>query len=442
MSKMLSDIEQILSREGLFERWLQVERALTNAQAKLGIIPETVALEISSKAKVQFLDMTKYDEIYEKTGHPMVSLLKLLEKAVGTSSGQYVHLGATTQDIIDTAMVLAIKATIEATEEKLISMIGLTCGLAKKYANTPMMGRTHNVQALPITFGYKAAIWASELSRCLERLRECKKRVLAVQLSGAVGSMVSFGSNGMEIQQLMSQELELYVPDICWHASRDRYGEFASEMALTGTCIARIAQEVYALMASEYGELSEYWGDGRVGSSTMPHKVNPTNTQHIIAKATHLRYASAEVMEWMLVDHERNMQHFIGERTKMEQVCLYIAEVLDRGESLLDTLVVNEENMLRNLYCLGGLTQSENVMLELGKKIGKQNAHGIIGKVAVNAFQNHLNFEDELCKTPKIAEVIGIDKIHDLLDPMKYIGQCPEMAMTVADKLMQSCDEK
>lgn len=436
MSKMLTGIEQMLSKEGLFERWLQVEKALANAQAKLGVIPETAAKDISQKARGEFLDMEKYDEIYEKTGHPMVSLLKLLEKTVGSDSGQYIHLGATTQDIIDTAMVLAMKTTIESAEEKLTSMIQLTCGLAKKYAHTPMMGRTHNIQALPITFGYKAAIWASELSRCRDRLAESKKRILAVQLSGAVGSMVSFNKDGMEIQALMAKELELNVPDICWHASRDRYGEFASLMALTGMCVGRIAQEVYSLMASEYGELSEYWGEGRVGSSTMPHKVNPTNTQHIIAKATHLRYACAEIMEFMLVDHERNMQHFIGERTKMEQICMYAAEVLDRGETLLDTLVVNETNMLRNLHSLGGLTQSENVMLELGKKIGKQNAHSIVGKTAVHAFLNHLNFEEELCRTPEIADEIGVEKIHNLLDPMNYIGQCPQMAIAVADKLV------
>jgi len=188
-------------------------------------------------------------------------------------------------------------------------------------------------------------------------------------------------------------------------------------------------------MGTEYGELSEYWGDGRVGSSTMPHKVNPTSTQHILAKACHLRYASAEVMEFMMVDHERNMQHFIGERTKMEQICLYAAEILDRGAELLGTLVVNEENMLRNLNMLGGLTQSEHIMLELGKTIGKQNAHGIVGKIAVSSFQEHRNFEEELCRNEEITKVLSSEKIHELLDPLQYIGKCPQMARETSEKI-------
>lgn len=437
MEKILPQIEALLSREGMFDRWLQVEKALANAQGKLGMIPKDVAADIVGHAKVECLAMEKYDELYQKTGHPMVSMLRLLETAVGGEACQYIHLGATTQDIIDTAMVLALKGTLEAAEPVLGAMGRAACRLAEKYADTPMMGRTHNVQALPITFGYKAAVWASELYRCMERLRESRKRILVLQMSGAVGSLVSFGEYGEKIQELMAEELGLSVPDICWHASRDRYGEFAVQAALLGACAGRIAKEVYELMGTEYGELSEYWGAGRVGSSTMPHKVNPTNTQHILAKASHLRYGAAEIMELMLVDHERNMQHFIGERTKMEQICLYTAEVLDRGCELLETLIVQEENMRRNLNRLGGLTQSEHIMLELGRKIGKQNAHEKIGKIAVHTFQEHLDFEEELCSRAEITKDLPAEEIHDLLNPLAYLGKCPEMAVRVSRELME-----
>ncbi|MCU6762324.1 3-carboxy-cis%2Ccis-muconate cycloisomerase [uncultured Roseburia sp.] len=440
MEKMLSKMQNILSREGLFTRWLKVEKALASAQAKLGIIPEQMAGEIADHAGIEHLQMEKYDEIYEKTGHPMVSVLRLLEEAIDGPAGQFIHLGATTQDIIDTAMVLAVKETLDLGENTLVNMINATCKMARKYADTPMMGRTHNMQALPITFGYKAAVWASELYRCLERLRESRKRVLALQMSGAVGSMVSFGKFGEKIQELMAEELGLQIPDICWHASRDRYGEFAAQMGLMGTCLGRIAGEIYSLMGTEYGELSEVWGKDRVGSSTMPHKVNPTNTQHILAKASHLRYASAEIMEFMMVDHERNMQHFIGERTKMEQICLYTAEIMDRSCELLDTLVVNEENMFHNLNRLGGLTQSEHVMLVLGEKIGKQNAHKIVGNIAVTAIYQHQNFAKELCKVREVAEVLSKEEIYDLLDPVKYIGDCPKFAVRTADELLRKLE--
>lgn len=437
MEKILPGIEALLSREGLFRRWLQVEKALANAQGKLGVIPREIAAAIAKRAEVECLAMEKYDELYQKTGHPMVSMLRLLEEAVGGEAGQYIHLGATTQDIIDTAMVLAVKETLEAAQPVLAGMGKAACRLAETYADTPMMGRTHNVQAQPITFGYKAAIWASELYRCMERLKESKKRILTLQMSGAVGSMVSFGAYGTGIQEFMAEELGLSVPDICWHASRDRYGEFASQMALIGACAGRIAKEVYDLMGTEYGELSEYWGAGRVGSSTMPHKVNPTNTQHILAKAAHLRYAAAEITELMLVDHERNMQHFIGERSRMEEICLDTAEILDRGCELLETLTVQKENMLRNLNLLFGLTQSEHIMLELGKKIGKQKAHEKVGEIAVRAFQKHLDFEKELCGQTEITDILPAEEIHDLLNPLAYLGRCQELAVGVARDLME-----
>lgn len=439
--KMLEHIKQILSREGMFERWLAVEKALAAAQKELGIIPDEAAEQIAAKAEVKNLDFDQYDELYAKTGHPLVSMLKLLEKAVGGDAGQYIHLGATTQDIIDTATVLAVKYTMEDAEEKLKSIIRHTCDLAEKHASTPMMGRTHNVQALPITFGYKAAIWASELDRSLERIRESKKRVLAIQLSGAVGSMVSFQPNGKAIQKLMAEELGLQIPDISWHASRDRLGEFAADMALLGCALGRIAQEIYLLMGTEFGELSEYWGEDRVGSSTMPHKVNPTSTQHMMGKATALRYKSAAVQELMLVDHERNMQHSIEEEKTVEEICIYIAELLDRGEELMRTLVVNEENMLFNLHKLGGLTQSERIMLELGKTIGKQHAHELVNKIAVDSFMNHKIFEEELKADKKICGILGEQNIHELLDPMNYIGDCPAMAAAVAKDLRRKVGE-
>lgn len=436
MEKISPEIEFLLSREGLFSRWLTVERALANAQAALGIIPETAAEEIAKYARVGYLDMDKYDEIYEKTGHPMVSMLKLLENAIDGPAAQYIHLGATTQDIIDTAMVLAIRETMDQTRRKLVSLVRSAAGLAKKYAHTPMMGRTHNIQALPITFGYKAAIWAGELYRCIERLDEGHNRILVLQMSGAVGSMVAFDGYGDAILEHMAGELGLNVPDICWHASRDRYGEFVNQMALIGGALGRIAQEIYSLMGTEYGELSEYWGDGRVGSSTMPHKVNPTSTQHIMSKAMELRYNAAQMMEYMLVDHERNMQHFIGERKIMEETCLCVSQILDLGDELLATLVVNEDNMWRNLNRLGGLTQSENVMLAYGKKAGKQNAHSKIGKIAVHAFMEHQNFEEVLKKDEDIVQALGKETIHELLNPLKYMGRCPEIAENMADGLL------
>jgi hypothetical protein len=213
----------------------------------------------------------------------------------------------------------------ELVRDKLISIQNSALDLSEKYADTTMMGRTHNIHALPITFGYKAAIWADELERCIQRLDHSRDRILVLQMSGAVGSMVSFGNDGPAIQQKMAEDLGVNVPGICWHASRDRLAEFTCEMALIGGCLGRIAQEIYLLMGTELGELSEPFAKGTVGSSTMPHKVNPTSSQHMMSLARDIRYHNAAVLEMMLVDHERDIMHFVGERQHIEACCIAVA---------------------------------------------------------------------------------------------------------------------
>lgn len=435
MKAIAPEINSVFDRDGKFARWLEVEAALAGAQAELGIIPGHIADDIRAAAHVEKLDLSRYDELYRKTGHPMVSMLRLLEAAAGAESGQYIHLGATTQDVIDTGTVLALKKMFDLTGEKLRSIQASALDLSERYADTPMMGRTHNIQALPITFGYKTAIWADELQRCIDRLEESRERILALQLSGAVGSMVSFGKDGSAIQERMARTLGLSVPGICWHASRDRLAEFTGQLALIGGCLGRIAQEVYLLMGTEFGEVSEPFAKGTVGSSTMPHKINPTSSQHMMSCARDIRYHNAAVQEMMWVDHERNIMHFVGEREHVEAACLAAAELLDRADELLAGLQVNEKNMLANLNRLGGLTQSEHVMLELGRAIGKQNAHELVNEIAVDAFRNGKNFEEELSRNAKVAAVLSPERIHQLLDPLQYIGACPELARQTAARL-------
>lgn len=435
MKPILPEAEELFSRDGRFARWLQVEAALASAQAALGIIPQKIAGDIREAAHVEKLDLDRYDEFYRKTNHPMVSMLRLLEAAAGPESGQYIHLGATTQDVMDSAMALALKKMSEWTRAKLVSIQNSALDLSETYADTLMMGRTHNIQALPITFGYKAAIWADELERCIQRLDQSQERILAIQLSGAVGSMVSFGEDGAAIQAHMANELGLSVPAVCWHASRDRLAEFTGELALTGGCLGRIAKEVYSLMGSELGELSEPWERGKVGSSTMPHKINPTTSQHMMSLARDIRYHHAAVLEMMWVDHERDIMHFVGERQHIEACCVAAAELLDRADDLMAGMQVNERAMLANLDKLGGLTQSEHVMLELGRKIGKQRAHELVNEIAVDAFHQGESFEEKLKQNGTVVQALGSDEIHALLDPVQYVGKCPEIARNVAKAL-------
>lgn len=435
MEKILPDITRLFSREGMFSRWLTVEASLARAQARLQIIPQHVAQDIIDNARVENLDLARYDELYEKTGHPMAAMLKLLEAAAGPASGQFIHLGATTQDVMDTALMLAIQKMYTDIEFKLKSLLRTVAGLCERYADTPMMGRTHNIHALPITFGYKTAIWGDEMCRALDRLQQGRSRVLALQMSGAVGSMVSFEGRGGEIQSLMAVDLGLAMPDICWHVARDRFAEFIGELALLAGLLGRIALEIYLLMGSETAELSEPWDSGKVGSTAMPHKINPTSSQHMMSLARDIRYHHGAILEMMWVDHERNIMHFVGERQHIEAACIAMAELLDRADDLLANLVVNERNMLENIRKLGGLTQSEHVMRELGRAIGKQHAHELVSEIAVHAYQNQQNFAELLRQSEAVTQHIDPKKIDELLDPMPYLGECPAMARQIAAQL-------
>ena len=418
--------EVLFSDRARFQRWLDVEASLARAQAALGMVPEEAARSISDKARIDLVDLTRYEDLYRQTGHPMVAFLRLFQPIVEGDAGQFVHLGATTQDIMDTATMMALRDARAIFEESLLRIESALLDLAERHADTLMVGRTHAVQALPITFGYKVAVWAREIRRDIERLKRCEP-LFVLQLSGAVGTMAAFGPKGAEIQALVAQDLGLSVPDICWHASRDRLAEFAGVLAVVGGGLARIAQEVYRLMATEVDELREPWQPGIVGSSTMPHKVNPQACQTMMSLARRLRYDSALVMEVMLVDHERNLEHFLGEREALERACTTMGELLAIGEHVSAGLTVNPAMMKRNLDLLNGLLLSESVMIELGARVGKQRAHEIVYDDAMKSIQTGVSFRDALLDDPRVSDHLGKEEIDTLLEPERYAGLASQM---------------
>jgi adenylosuccinate lyase len=421
-------MNQIFSEKARFQRWLDVEASLARIQASLSIIPKEAADTISRKANVALLDLKKYKEMYQQTGHPMVAMLRLFQPIVEGGFGQYIHLGATTQDIMDTAMMLALKKAHEIIYASLRRIELDLLNMAEQHADTLMVGRTHAVQALPITFGYKVAIWAREIRRNIQRLKECRGRIFVVQLCGAVGTMAAFGSKGPEIQSLVAKDLGLGDSDISWHASRDRLAEFANLLALIGAALGRIGQEVYLLMATEVGEVCEPWQKGVVGSSTMPHKVNPQIAQSMRDLARKLRYNASFVTEAMMVDHERNLDHFLGEREKMEESCLIMGELLTYGEDMAKNMTVDPGRMKTNLGLLKGLLLSESVMIELGKKMGKQSAHEVIYEDAMKSMKDGVDFKQVLMEDARVSQHLTRSEIDRLLSPEEYIGLAPRMA--------------
>jgi adenylosuccinate lyase len=421
-------MQAIFSDNARFQRWLDVEASLAKAQAALGIIPKEAAEAISRKARVELLDLVRYKEKYLETAHPMVALLRLFQPIVEGGAGQYVHLGATTQDIMDTSTILALKGAQGVIFESLRRIELALLSLAEEHADTIMAGRTHGVQALPITFGYKAAIWAREVRRSIERLKECRNRVLVVQLSGAVGTMAAFGLSGPEIQSLVAKDLGLGAPDISWHASRDRLVEFVNILVLIALALGRMAQEVYRLMATEVGEVCEPWQRGVVGSSTMPHKVNPRISENMVSFARKIRYAAAFVTEVAMVDHERNLEHFLGEMEKLEESCRNMGGLLTYGEDMAANMTVDAYRMRKNLGLTNGLMLSEAVMIELGKKIGKQSAHEVVYEDAMKAIKERVDFAQVLLEDTRVNQHLSEADLDKLLNPMEYIGLAPLMA--------------
>jgi len=422
-------MKQIFSHEALMQRWLDVEAALARAEASLGIIPDEAAKEISRKAKLELLDMKKLEETQQQVWLPTVAFIRTFQSICEGDAGQYIHWGATSQDLTDTAQILQLKEAYDVIYRSLRQIEADLLGMAEQHANTIMTGRTHLVHALPITFGYKVAIWVREIRRHVERLKECRKRLLVGQLSGAVGTLASFGEKGPEVQaEMLKRELDLEVPDIAWHASRDRFAEFVNLLAMIAATLARIANEVHLLMSTEIGEISEPWRKGLVGSSTMPHKRNPFVTETMLSLAKKVRYNAAIMTEVMIVEHERDGNFLLEEADTLTESCTIMGEILTCAESLAKGMVIYPERMQKNLGILGGLMMSERVMLELGYKIGKQTAHGVVREDCIKAIEENIEFKRVLLENPRVNQYLSESDIDRILDPVRYVGLAPQIA--------------
>lgn len=425
-------MKHIFNEEAQWQRWLDVEAALARAQGALGVIPKEAAEEISRKAKVELLDMKKLAEIQQQIWLPTVALVRTLQSVCQGDTGQHIHWGVTTQDIVDTAQMLQLKEAHKVIYQSLRQIEADYLDMAEQHAETVMAGRTHGIHALPITFGYKVAIWVREIRRHVERLKECRKRLLVGHISGAVGTMASFGEKGPQIEALTLKELGLEVPDICWQASRDRLAEFANLLAMIAGTLGRIANEVHLLMSTEIAEVSEPWREGLVGSSTMPHKRNPILTETSVSLAKKVRYNAALITEVMVVEHERDLNFMVEELDALVESCLIMGELLTHAENLAKGLIVHPERMKKNLDALKGLMMSEGMMLQLGHKVGKQTAYNIVYEDSMKATEGGVGFKQVLMKDARVNQYLTEADIDRILNPEGYIGLAPQMARDIA----------
>ncbi len=416
----------VWSDEALVARYVETEVALALAEARVGVIPNDAAKEIAAKADAAKMDLAVLKSETDIVGYPIIGIVHQMAKQCG-EAGRYVHWGATTQDIMDTATVLQLRAALDIIGADLDAVAGALENLASKHRDTVMAGRTHMQHALPVTFGYKAAVWLSSVRRDKARLAALRDRLLVVQFSGAAGTLASLGDKGLEVQSALADELGLAVPDITWHAARDTIAEAGSALAILAGGLAKIATDVMLMMQTEVAEAFEPFVKGRGGSSTMPQKRNPISCEMILAIAKAVRSDAGLLLDAMAADHERATGPWHLEWIALPRAFIATAGALHQARFMLEGLIVDGERMRRNLDITGGLIVAEAAMMALAPHTGRGAAHEIVYDCCRDALSNGTTLLEQLEKRPDVTQHLDKAALARVVDPAGYLGTAREM---------------
>jgi 3-carboxy-cis,cis-muconate cycloisomerase len=420
-------MRRIFSDEARVQYYLDIEAALAVVQARLGIIPAEAAVEIGRHCFAEQFDFAKLKAQTERIGYPVLPVVQQLVALCDRGLGEWCHWGATTQDITDTATILAIRDALVLVEEDLGAICAALAALARRYRDTPMAGRSNLQQAVPITFGYKMAVILAGFQRHRERLRELRPRVLTGEFGGAAGNLSSLGRDGLRVQEALMAELGLGVPEIAWHTMRDRIAEAGCFLGLvTGTC-GKVSMDVKLLMQTEVEEAYEPFAAGRGSSSTMPQKRNPISSNYIHACAALVRQHVAALLDAMVEDHERSTGPWEIEWVAVPEIFSLAAGALAHTRFVLEGLQVDPERMRRNLDLTGGLIVSEAVMMGLGPHLGRQRAHDLVYDICRDVAAGAGTFLDLLAANAEIAAHLDRAALAKLVDPANYLGLSVEM---------------
>jgi 3-carboxy-cis,cis-muconate cycloisomerase len=412
----------VFADEARLQRMLDVEAALARAQAKLGLIPAEAAREITAEADVSRFDLAAIGRGTELVGYPIVPLVKALGEACAGDAGRWVHWGATTQDIMDTALVLQLREALDLIRQDLAGAEAALVDLARRYRDTPMAGRTHTQHALPITFGFKCALWLAPLQRHAERLARLRSEIAVVQFGGAVGTLASLGAEGIRVIDGLAAELDLRTPPIAWHVGRDGLAEVAGFLGLLTGSLGKIATDVALLMQAEVGEVAEPYQEGRGGSSTMPQKRNPIACEFILACAANVRQLVPVMLGAIVQDHERATGAWHAEWIALPEAFALSAGALHHARLLLEGLMVDPTRMRRNLELTQGMISAEAVMMALAPQVGREQAHHLVAAACQRALARGGHLLDELQADRTITAHLPPERLGELLDPRNYTG--------------------
>lgn len=430
------EMKTIFSEDRRMDLQLKVEAALARAHAKVGNIPRSAAREITCAASIDVVTKERVYEIEAETKHDVMAVVKALSEKCGTA-GSFVHLGATSNDIVDTTTALQLKEGLRLIEQDLLALLSTLADIAEKHRTTVCMGRTHGQDAIPTTFGFKVAGYASEVMRHIERVRESRKRVCVGKLSGAIGTAAALGPKAREVQEIMMKDLGLgYEEAATQVVCRDRYTEMVCLMANICTSCERYATEIRNLQRTEIAEVAEAFdAKKQVGSSTMAHKRNPIVSENICGLSRIVRGFVIPTFENMVLWHERDLTNSSAERFTLPHVMVLTDDILVKMNWVFRGLTVNKENMLRNLRAARGMIMAEPVMMALTLKgVGRQEAHEIVRSTSVKAEEKGWDLERALWQNPEVRKRFTKEELAKVMDPMNYLGLAPQTTDEVVAK--------
>ncbi len=420
-------MRHVWSDENRTAMYLEIEKALAVVQGRIGIIPKEAADEIARNCDITKIDMAKLREQTERIGYPILGVVSQLNALCRDKLGEYCHWGATTQDITDTATVMQIRDGLAVVDADLEAISGALAGLARRYRDTPMVGRSNLQQAIPVTFGYKMATILAAVERHRERLLQLKPRVLVGEFGGACGTLASIEKGAMETQTGLMSELGLGQPAIAWHTVRDCIAEVGCFLGLVGGTLGKLSMDVKLMMQTEVAEVFEPFAHGRGSSSTMPQKRNPISSCYIHAAVSVVRQHAALLMDAMIADHERSTGPWEIEWIVLPEAFCLTAGALKQARFILEGLEVDAAKMRANIDMTNGLVMSEAVMMGVGRYIGREYAHDLVYDLCRESIKRNRPLLDLLAEHPEISRHLDRAALAKLVDPANYLGQAGVM---------------
>lgn len=435
-------MDDIFSDNIRLQRMLDFEAALAKAEAQCGVIPAAAAQAIASKCKVNLLDVDALANATALSLNPAIPLVKQVTAMVAkddADAARFVHWGATSQDVNDTGLVLQMRQAFDLLESDLNSLCDSLIQLAKRYRSTPVAGRTLMQHALPTTFGVKVAGWLDSMNRHRDRLEQTRKRALVLQFGGAVGTLAALKEKGMQVAQALATELQLEFPVAPWHAHRDRVAEVAATLGLCVGTLGKIARDISLHMQTEIAEIFEPAGEGRGGSSTMPHKRNPVSAAIVLSAATRVPGLVSTMLSAMVQEDERGLGNWHAEWETLPQIFRLTGGALHQLAATIPQLEIDTERMRRNLEVTQGLIFAEGVAMALGSHLGKSVAHTLVEAASKQTRESGKHLREVLAQTKAVTEHLKAADLDRLFAPENYLGAAEELVDRV---LAASCSKQ